>query len=78
MMGITVCFCVYVQPLFTMSVQQQSIKPFTEAEYNQLTKTFGDNAVRTDFSLIFVSVAVCLSCCLSTVACMSNHQTGSW
>uniref|UniRef100_A0A3Q2QJY1 Piezo type mechanosensitive ion channel component 1 (Er blood group) n=1 Tax=Fundulus heteroclitus TaxID=8078 RepID=A0A3Q2QJY1_FUNHE len=31
------------EPLFTMSVQQQSIKPFTAAEYDQLTKTFGDN-----------------------------------
>uniref|UniRef100_A0A8C6L0J5 Piezo type mechanosensitive ion channel component 1 (Er blood group) n=1 Tax=Nothobranchius furzeri TaxID=105023 RepID=A0A8C6L0J5_NOTFU len=31
------------EPLFTMSVQQQSIKPFTDAEFDQLTKTFGDN-----------------------------------
>uniref|UniRef100_A0A8D3BYK6 Piezo type mechanosensitive ion channel component 1 (Er blood group) n=1 Tax=Scophthalmus maximus TaxID=52904 RepID=A0A8D3BYK6_SCOMX len=31
------------EPLFTMSVQQQSIQPFTEAEYEQLTQKFGDN-----------------------------------
>uniref|UniRef100_A0A673C1X3 Piezo-type mechanosensitive ion channel component 1 n=1 Tax=Sphaeramia orbicularis TaxID=375764 RepID=A0A673C1X3_9TELE len=31
------------EPLFTMSVQQQSIQPFIEAEYEQLTKKFGDN-----------------------------------
>uniref|UniRef100_A0A7N8Y131 Piezo type mechanosensitive ion channel component 1 (Er blood group) n=1 Tax=Mastacembelus armatus TaxID=205130 RepID=A0A7N8Y131_9TELE len=31
------------EPLFTMSVQQQSIQPFTEPEYNKLTKTFGDS-----------------------------------
>lgn len=35
-----------------MSVQQQSIKPFTEAEYEQLTKKFGDNAVRIKVTLI--------------------------
>lgn len=29
-----------------MSVQQQSIVPFKEAEYEELTKKFGDNAVR--------------------------------
>uniref|UniRef100_A0A671WKD5 Piezo type mechanosensitive ion channel component 1 (Er blood group) n=1 Tax=Sparus aurata TaxID=8175 RepID=A0A671WKD5_SPAAU len=31
------------EPLFTMSVQQQSIKAFTETEYDKLTKKFGDN-----------------------------------
>lgn len=29
-----------------MSVQQQSIQPFTMTEYEQLTKKFGDSAVR--------------------------------
>lgn len=48
------CTCVF-QPLFTMSVQQQSIKPFTAAEYEQLTKTFGDNAVRT-------AIFICIEC----------------
>ena len=31
-----------------MSVQQQSIQPFTKPEYDQLTKEFEDNAVRID------------------------------
>uniref|UniRef100_A0AAQ5XPI9 Piezo-type mechanosensitive ion channel component n=1 Tax=Amphiprion ocellaris TaxID=80972 RepID=A0AAQ5XPI9_AMPOC len=31
------------EPLFTMSVQQQSIQPFTKEEYDNLTKNFGDN-----------------------------------
>uniref|UniRef100_A0A8C2ZCE5 Piezo type mechanosensitive ion channel component 1 (Er blood group) n=1 Tax=Cyclopterus lumpus TaxID=8103 RepID=A0A8C2ZCE5_CYCLU len=31
------------ESLFTMSVQQQSIQPFTQAEYDQLTHNFGDN-----------------------------------
>ncbi|KAM4600042.1 piezo-type mechanosensitive ion channel component 1 isoform 1-T1 [Fundulus diaphanus] len=41
------------EPLFTMSVQQQSIKPFTAAEYDQLTKTFGDNAVAMQFITLY-------------------------
>uniref|UniRef100_A0A6Q2YE79 Piezo-type mechanosensitive ion channel component n=1 Tax=Esox lucius TaxID=8010 RepID=A0A6Q2YE79_ESOLU len=31
------------EPLFTMSVQQQSIQPFTEEEYNRLNTDFYDN-----------------------------------
>ncbi|KAF7220893.1 piezo-type mechanosensitive ion channel component 1 isoform X2 [Nothobranchius furzeri] len=41
------------EPLFTMSVQQQSIKPFTDAEFDQLTKTFGDNAVAMQFITLY-------------------------
>ncbi|XP_039639627.1 piezo-type mechanosensitive ion channel component 1 isoform X3 [Perca fluviatilis] len=41
------------ESLFTMSVQQQSIQPFTEAEYDQLTKTFGDNAVAMQFITLY-------------------------
>ncbi|KAK2922149.1 piezo-type mechanosensitive ion channel component 1 isoform X2 [Channa argus] len=41
------------EPLFTMSVQQQSIQPFTEAKYDQLTKTFGDNAVAMQFITLY-------------------------
>ncbi|KAM7384994.1 hypothetical protein PAMP_001097 [Pampus punctatissimus] len=41
------------EPLFTMSVQQQSIKPFTEAEYDELTKKFGDNAVAMQFITLY-------------------------
>ncbi|XP_015242628.1 PREDICTED: piezo-type mechanosensitive ion channel component 1 [Cyprinodon variegatus] len=41
------------EPLFTMSVQQQSIKPFTAAEYEQLTKTFGDNAKAMQFITLY-------------------------
>nr|XP_020463203.1 piezo-type mechanosensitive ion channel component 1 isoform X2 [Monopterus albus] len=41
------------EPLFTMSVQQQSIQPFTEAEYDQLTKTFGDNAAAMQFITLY-------------------------
>ncbi|XP_069030806.1 piezo-type mechanosensitive ion channel component 1 isoform X1 [Embiotoca jacksoni] len=41
------------EPLFTMSVQQQSIKPFTQAEYDQLTKTFGVNAVAMQFITLY-------------------------
>lgn len=54
----TVCkkYMIFFQPLFTMSVQQQSIQPFTEDEYEQLTKKFGDKPVSSDFSLINVSV----------------------
>ena len=63
-----------------MSVQQQSIKAFTEAEYDQLTKEFGDNAVRTDCTFISVSVCLsvqllcCLTCCLSAVVGINNYQ----
>lgn len=38
-----------------MSVQQQYIKPFSKAEYEQLTADFGNNAVRIGFSLIYVN-----------------------
>lgn len=69
-----ICFCVYVQSLFTMSVQQQSIQPFTEAEYDQLTNNFGDNAVRTDFTLICMSVCMCLSVLLSCVLKQLCHS----
>ncbi|KAK2848626.1 hypothetical protein Q5P01_008460 [Channa striata] len=41
------------EPLFTMSVQQQSIQPFTEADYDQLTKKFGDNAVAMQFITLY-------------------------
>lgn len=41
------------EPLFTMSVQQQSIKPFSEAEYEQLTKMFGHNAVAMQFITLY-------------------------
>ncbi|XP_053730255.1 piezo-type mechanosensitive ion channel component 1 [Synchiropus splendidus] len=41
------------EPLFTMSVQQQSIQPFTEAEYENLTKKFGDNAVAMQFITLY-------------------------
>ncbi|KAM9345094.1 piezo-type mechanosensitive ion channel component 1 [Symphorus nematophorus] len=41
------------EPLFTMSVQQQSIQPFTEAEYDELTKKFGDNAVAMQFITLY-------------------------
>lgn len=41
-----------------MSVQQQSIQPFTEAKYDNLTKMFGDNAVRSALSLIHLSVCM--------------------
>ncbi|KAI2662263.1 Piezo-type mechanosensitive ion channel component 1 [Labeo rohita] len=38
------------EPLFTMSVQQQSIQPFTEQDYNQLANLFGKNAFITMYS----------------------------
>ncbi|XP_069394939.1 piezo-type mechanosensitive ion channel component 1-like isoform X1 [Paralichthys olivaceus] len=41
------------EPLFTMSVQQQSIQPFTEAEYENLTQKFGDNAVAMQFITLY-------------------------
>lgn len=47
---VTLAFVCVLQPLFTMSVQQQSIKPFTELEYDRLTNEFGNNAVCTSFT----------------------------
>ncbi|KAM4591055.1 piezo-type mechanosensitive ion channel component 1 isoform 2-T2 [Odontesthes bonariensis] len=41
------------EPLFTMSVQQQSIQPFAKTEYDQLTKEFGDNAVAMQFITLY-------------------------
>lgn len=41
------------EPLFTMSVQQQSIQPFTENEYDQLTSKFGVNAVAMQFITLY-------------------------
>uniref|UniRef100_A0A669C9A7 Piezo type mechanosensitive ion channel component 1 (Er blood group) n=1 Tax=Oreochromis niloticus TaxID=8128 RepID=A0A669C9A7_ORENI len=40
------------EPLFTMSVQQQYIKPFSEDEYDQLTKEFEDN-VAMQFIILY-------------------------
>lgn len=41
------------EPLFTMSVQQQSIQPFTEREYNGLANQFGKNAVAMQFITMY-------------------------
>uniref|UniRef100_A0A3P9CR04 Piezo type mechanosensitive ion channel component 1 (Er blood group) n=1 Tax=Maylandia zebra TaxID=106582 RepID=A0A3P9CR04_9CICH len=41
------------EPLFTMSVQQQYIKPFSEDEYDQLAKDFEDNAVAMQFIILY-------------------------
>ncbi|KAG9352492.1 hypothetical protein JZ751_020906 [Albula glossodonta] len=41
------------EPLYTMSVQQQSIKPFTEEDYNNLTAQFGRNAVAMQFITLY-------------------------
>uniref|UniRef100_A0A3Q4I3S6 Uncharacterized protein n=1 Tax=Neolamprologus brichardi TaxID=32507 RepID=A0A3Q4I3S6_NEOBR len=41
------------EPLFTMSVQQQYIKPFSEDEYDQLAKEFEDNAVAMQFIILY-------------------------
>ncbi|XP_029376266.1 piezo-type mechanosensitive ion channel component 1 isoform X1 [Echeneis naucrates] len=41
------------EPLFTMSVQQQSIQPFTVAQYDRLTQKFGDNAVAMQFITLY-------------------------
>ncbi|KAM9365017.1 piezo-type mechanosensitive ion channel component 1 [Pholidichthys leucotaenia] len=41
------------EPLFTMSVQQQSIKPYTEGQYEELTKNFGGNAVAMQFITLY-------------------------
>lgn len=54
--SLSFCLCLF-QPLFTMSVQQQSIKPLNDTEFDQLTKDFGDNAVRISLS----DLNVCLN-----------------
>ncbi|KAG2470093.1 PIEZ1 protein, partial [Polypterus senegalus] len=41
------------EPLFTMSAQQQSIQPFTESNYDNLTKTFGTNPVAMQFITMY-------------------------
>ncbi|XP_060714929.1 piezo-type mechanosensitive ion channel component 1 [Tachysurus vachellii] len=41
------------EPLFTMSVQQQSIQPFTEKGYDHLTEQFGKNAVAMQFITLY-------------------------
>uniref|UniRef100_A0A674EAE4 Piezo type mechanosensitive ion channel component 1 (Er blood group) n=1 Tax=Salmo trutta TaxID=8032 RepID=A0A674EAE4_SALTR len=41
------------EPLFTMSVQQQSIQSFTEEDYNELTTNFYDNAVAMQFITLY-------------------------
>nr|XP_046257127.1 piezo-type mechanosensitive ion channel component 1 isoform X2 [Scatophagus argus] len=41
------------EPLFTMSVQQQYIRPFVETEYGELTEKFGDNAVAMQFITLY-------------------------
>ncbi|XP_034538347.1 piezo-type mechanosensitive ion channel component 1 [Notolabrus celidotus] len=41
------------EPLFTMSVQQQSIQPFTEDKYDQLTQKFKDDAVAMQFISLY-------------------------
>ncbi|KAG7214385.1 hypothetical protein INR49_023096, partial [Caranx melampygus] len=41
------------KPLFTMSVQQQSIQPYTQAEYDELTEKFGGNAVAMQFITLY-------------------------
>ncbi|XP_039546699.1 piezo-type mechanosensitive ion channel component 1 isoform X1 [Pimephales promelas] len=41
------------EPLFTMSVQQQSIQPFTEREYKRLSNQFEKNAVAMQFITMY-------------------------
>ncbi|XP_051948231.1 piezo-type mechanosensitive ion channel component 1-like isoform X1 [Xyrauchen texanus] len=41
------------EPLFTMSVQQQSIQPFTEHDYNLLSSQFEKNAVAMQFITLY-------------------------
>ncbi|KAG5849331.1 hypothetical protein ANANG_G00109080 [Anguilla anguilla] len=41
------------EPLFTMSVQQQSIQPFTEEEYDSLASQFANNAVAMQFISLY-------------------------
>ncbi|XP_066511035.1 piezo-type mechanosensitive ion channel component 1-like [Hoplias malabaricus] len=43
------------EPLFTMSVQQQSIQQFTEMNYERLTDEFGKNAVAMQFITLYSS-----------------------
>lgn len=62
-----VCLCVCVQPLFTMSVQQQSIQPFTRAEYGDLTRMYGNDAVRQRLQLLL--------CDDITRCCYGDHMS---
>lgn len=58
-----------------MSVQQQYIKPFSEDEYDQLTKEFEDNAVRIGFSLVYINVLQLLQCysiCISSCSVLTS------
>ncbi|KAG7468581.1 hypothetical protein MATL_G00144490 [Megalops atlanticus] len=41
------------EPLFTMSVQQQSIQPFAQEDYDKLTAHFGNNAVAMQFITLY-------------------------
>ncbi|XP_023819119.1 piezo-type mechanosensitive ion channel component 1 [Oryzias latipes] len=41
------------EPLFTMSVQQQSIQPFNNSQYEELTKMFKDNATAMQFITLY-------------------------
>ncbi|XP_046696500.1 piezo-type mechanosensitive ion channel component 1 isoform X2 [Silurus meridionalis] len=41
------------EPLFTMSVQQPSIHPFTEKDYDRLTEQFKSNAVAMQFITLY-------------------------
>ncbi|XP_043937510.1 piezo-type mechanosensitive ion channel component 1 [Protopterus annectens] len=41
------------EPLFTMSAQQQSIKPFTETDYEKLTKEFQTNPSAMQFITLY-------------------------
>uniref|UniRef100_A0AAY4DNS7 Piezo-type mechanosensitive ion channel component n=1 Tax=Denticeps clupeoides TaxID=299321 RepID=A0AAY4DNS7_9TELE len=41
------------EPLFTMSVQQQSIQPFTEEDYEKLTRHFRNNTVAMQFITLY-------------------------
>uniref|UniRef100_A0A8C4SJ92 Piezo type mechanosensitive ion channel component 1 (Er blood group) n=1 Tax=Erpetoichthys calabaricus TaxID=27687 RepID=A0A8C4SJ92_ERPCA len=41
------------EPLFTMSAQQQSIQPFTESNYDELTKMFDKNPVAMQFITMY-------------------------
>uniref|UniRef100_A0A3B3S2L7 Piezo type mechanosensitive ion channel component 1 (Er blood group) n=1 Tax=Paramormyrops kingsleyae TaxID=1676925 RepID=A0A3B3S2L7_9TELE len=41
------------EPLFTMSVQQQSIQPYTEDDYNKLSDKFSKNAVAMQFISLY-------------------------
>ncbi|XP_067308143.1 LOW QUALITY PROTEIN: piezo-type mechanosensitive ion channel component 1 [Pseudorasbora parva] len=41
------------EPLFTMSVQQQSIQPFSERDYSRLSNQFSKNAVAMQFITMY-------------------------